>query len=145
MEISVFTHPGWDKILTWLYYFMGLLEFHNTFKILITSDLKQPNFWPSADVKPISNYLVHAMHWKCMFTLPTCIQGFLSYWVPRWAYWQAQQQRVNYSQKCFILLTGVDLYIVTNTREKGLHDTPTPVTNITNLFTLLRIINLIPS
>jgi hypothetical protein len=51
--------------------------------------------------------------------------------------WQVQQQRVNYSQKCFILLTGVDLYIVTNTREKGLHDTPTPVTNIINLFTLV--------
>jgi len=40
-------------------------------------------FWPSADVKPIGNDLMHAMPWQCMFalslSLSLCVCGF-EYW-----------------------------------------------------------------
>ncbi len=37
-------------------------------------------FWPSADIKPMSNDLVHVMPWHCMFALSTC--KLLSLWPP---------------------------------------------------------------
>ena len=42
-------------------------------KILFTHPLKHSNFWHSADVKPMSNDLVHAVHWQCMFALSICL------------------------------------------------------------------------
>jgi hypothetical protein len=52
---------------------MGLLDFHSNFKILFAVDLKQPSFWPSADVKPAPNDLAHATPWKLMFALSMCM------------------------------------------------------------------------
>jgi hypothetical protein len=48
---------------------MGLLDFHSTYKKLLALYLKHSSFWPSADVNPMSNELVHALHWQCMFAL----------------------------------------------------------------------------
>jgi hypothetical protein len=38
-------------------------------KILFVVHLKHASFWPSADVIPVSDDLVHAMPWQCMFSL----------------------------------------------------------------------------
>ncbi len=46
---------------------MGLLNLHRTYLILFIVQLKDCNFWASADVKPRKNYLVHAMPWQYMF------------------------------------------------------------------------------
>ncbi len=48
---------------------MGLLDFHGTHKILFIVQLKHSSFRPSADPKPMSNNLVHAMPQQCMFAL----------------------------------------------------------------------------
>ncbi len=42
----------WDKLLTWLYHPMGLLDFHCTCEILSAVHLKHSGLCPSADVKP---------------------------------------------------------------------------------------------
>jgi hypothetical protein len=36
-------------------------------RILFAVDVKYYSFWPSADIKPTSNELVHAMNLHCMF------------------------------------------------------------------------------
>ncbi len=58
---------GWIQILAWLYHIVGSLDFHHTYKNIFTVHLKHFNFWPSADVKHVSNDLVHALAWPCMF------------------------------------------------------------------------------
>ncbi len=40
---------------------MTLLHFHSIYKVLYAVDLKHSSVWPSADVEPMSNDLVHAM------------------------------------------------------------------------------------
>jgi hypothetical protein len=40
---------------------MNLLDFHNSNKIVFVSNLTHLILWPSADVKPMSKWLVHAM------------------------------------------------------------------------------------
>jgi len=45
---------------------MGLQDFHGTFKLLFVVYLKYTGYWPSADVKLMSNDLMHAMHLQCM-------------------------------------------------------------------------------
>jgi hypothetical protein len=42
-------------------------------KTLFGVDLKQSSSWPSADVKPSSYNLVHAMPWQCMYALTMCV------------------------------------------------------------------------
>ncbi len=44
----------WDKILAWLYYIMGLLDFYNIHKILFCIYLTQSSVWPPTDVQIIS-------------------------------------------------------------------------------------------
>ncbi len=46
---------------------MGLLDFHSAYKIAFVVHLKCSSFWPSGDVKPMSNYLVQVMPWQYMF------------------------------------------------------------------------------
>jgi hypothetical protein len=68
---------------------MGLLDFHNTYKIVFGVHLKHPSSWPSADPRPISNDLVHARPQQCIQGLngackvskvharpQQCMQGF---------------------------------------------------------------------
>ncbi len=38
---------------------MGLLDFHTAYKNIFAVHLKHSSFWPSADVKPMSNDLVN--------------------------------------------------------------------------------------
>jgi hypothetical protein len=45
---------------------MDLLDFH---KIVFANYLKHSCFFPSVDVKPMSNDLWHTMPLQCMFTL----------------------------------------------------------------------------
>ncbi len=53
---------GWDKILTRLSHTMGLLRFSlHLWKYYLVYIWKRSSFWPSADVKPVSDDLVHAM------------------------------------------------------------------------------------
>ncbi len=41
--------------------------------------LKHSSFLPFADVKPVTNNLVHAMPWQCMLALPICILQTLTF------------------------------------------------------------------
>jgi hypothetical protein len=50
---------GWEKILAWLYFTFYLLDFQRTF--FFSVHLKHSSFWPSADVKHMSNDLAHLM------------------------------------------------------------------------------------
>ena len=63
IDISVYTYrvPSCDKIAAWLYYIMGVLDFHSILitKILFAVRLKHSSFWPSADVKSMSKDVVH--------------------------------------------------------------------------------------
>jgi hypothetical protein len=61
-------------MLAGLFYVIGLLDFHGTSKFFFGVRLKQSSFWPSADVKPMPNYLVHAMPQQCMCALCMCIR-----------------------------------------------------------------------
>jgi hypothetical protein len=54
--------PVLDKIVALLYYITTLLDLNTTIKILIAIHLKPNSFWPIAYVKPMSNYIVLAMH-----------------------------------------------------------------------------------
>ncbi len=65
--------PKWDQIPAWLYYIVGLIDFHSAVH------LKYSSFWPSADVKPMSNYLVHAMLWYGMVWYGMLWYGMLCY------------------------------------------------------------------
>jgi hypothetical protein len=49
---------------------MSFLEFPSSYNSII--HLKHSSFWPSADVKPMQNDLVHVMHWQSMFALSKC-------------------------------------------------------------------------
>jgi hypothetical protein len=40
---------------------MGFQDFHGVYKILFAVHLKHSSFWPSADVKPIYNDLLHVI------------------------------------------------------------------------------------
>jgi hypothetical protein len=42
-------------------------------KILFAVHLKHSSTWSSPDVKPMSNDLMHAMPWQCMFALSMCV------------------------------------------------------------------------
>jgi len=54
---------------------MALLDFHSAYENFICYSFgKHHSFWDSADVKTISNDLVHAMAWQCMFAPSICIQ-----------------------------------------------------------------------
>jgi hypothetical protein len=44
-------------------------RFFGTCKILFAVPLKHYSAWPSADVKSMSNDLVHTVTWQCMFSL----------------------------------------------------------------------------
>jgi len=44
-------------------------------KELFATDLKQYSFCPSANVRPMSNDLVHAMPWQCMFAISVSKQS----------------------------------------------------------------------
>ncbi len=46
-------------------------------EILFAVHRKHSSYWPSADVKPMSNNLVHAMTWQCMFALSIIILQYL--------------------------------------------------------------------
>ncbi len=50
----------------------GFPHFCNTYKILFGAHLKHSSFWPSANVKPMSNDLVHVMLWHCKIA-PLCV------------------------------------------------------------------------
>jgi hypothetical protein len=52
---------------------MGLLDFHNTYRILFAAYLKHSSFWPSADVEPMSNDQLPIMPWQCAYDLSMCI------------------------------------------------------------------------
>jgi hypothetical protein len=52
-----------------LYFEMSLLDFIVLKVILFAVHIKHTSFLPSAVVKPMSNDLVHAMHWQCLFAL----------------------------------------------------------------------------
>ncbi len=57
---------------------MGLLDLHGIFEISFAVHLKHSSFWTSADGKPISNHLAHAMPRQCMLALSISIQGILT-------------------------------------------------------------------
>ncbi len=42
-------------------------------KILFAVHSKHFSFWPSPDVQPMSNVLLHAIPWQCMFYISVCI------------------------------------------------------------------------
>jgi len=46
-------------------------------KILVDVNLNYSSFWPSADVKPVSNVSENAMSWQCMFPITMCMQWSL--------------------------------------------------------------------
>jgi hypothetical protein len=56
-----------------LFYKMGWLDFHCTYKILFAVHFSHSSFWPSADVKPTSNDQAHVVPWLCMFALSVCV------------------------------------------------------------------------
>jgi hypothetical protein len=82
---------------------MGLQDFHSNFKILFAVDLKQSGFWPSADVKPATNDLAHAMPWKLMFALSIYISMLMIQW--------------NYPGACIIKLITAVIYGFRNKLE----------------------------
>jgi len=45
---------------------MGLQDFHSFMRILFHVCLKHTSFFTSADVKPTSDDLMHAVPWQCM-------------------------------------------------------------------------------
>ncbi len=51
----------------------GFTRFSQTARVFFDVYLKRSSFWPSADVKPTSNYLVHAMPMQCMHALSICM------------------------------------------------------------------------
>jgi len=61
---------------------MNLLDIQSTDKVLCGSHLKQSSFWLSADVKPKTNVLEHAMLWQCVFglslSLDMCVYTIIS-------------------------------------------------------------------
>ncbi len=58
---------------------MGLLDFQITYKIAFIVRLKQSSFWPSADVKPMQNDLVHAMPGSaCLLSLYKYLYGCIA-------------------------------------------------------------------
>ena len=56
---------------------MCSLDFHSTFKNIICCSLKHPGLWPYADDKRMSNDLVHAVLWQCMFAFSSCLLQLL--------------------------------------------------------------------
>jgi hypothetical protein len=57
-----------------IYYIMGVIDFHCTFKSFFGAHLKHSSIWTLADVKPMQNDLVHTMLWGCMFYfLSACV------------------------------------------------------------------------
>ncbi len=70
---------------------MDLLDFHSTYKILLSVYLKRSSFCISADVKPMPNDVMHALPWQCacMLYLSVYILQFLLF------------TRANLKQICF--------------------------------------------
>jgi len=56
---------------------MVSLDFHRLFKILFAVHLKHFDFGPSADLKTMSNAVLHAVPRQCMFDLYKCTQQSL--------------------------------------------------------------------
>jgi hypothetical protein len=50
-----------------------LLDFHMTYNNFIWCYIKCSSFWPSDNIKPMSNNLLHAMAWQCLFALSMCV------------------------------------------------------------------------
>jgi hypothetical protein len=73
--------PGRSTLLPicWCNY-TGMTLLHNGFtrfslylKTEFFVDLKRSSFWPSCDVRSLSNDVLHAIPWQCMLSLSTCI------------------------------------------------------------------------
>jgi hypothetical protein len=73
------TGPGWDKILARLDYLFGLVTFHSTCKILFGVYLKHSSLFSSADIKPMSNDLVHVIACECIYSLSLWTQRSLCF------------------------------------------------------------------
>jgi hypothetical protein len=58
---------------------MCSLDFHSTYKNIICCSLKCSGLWPYADDKRISNDLVDAVLWQCMFALSMCLLQSLGF------------------------------------------------------------------
>ncbi len=73
--------PGRSTLLSICWYnYTAMTLLHNGFtrfslylKTEFFVDLKRSSFWPSCDVRSLSNDLLHAMPWQCMLSLSKCI------------------------------------------------------------------------
>ncbi len=87
----------------WLYYIMDLIDFHSTNEIFADVHLKHSSFWASADAKPMSNGLLHAMPWQCMFALSQCL--LQSLWFISFFILVISQRNISQAKKMFHFLS----------------------------------------
>ncbi len=57
-SISIERDSEWDKMPAWLYYIIGIMDIHSTYKKIMAVCIKHSSFWASAFNSPFSAFLL---------------------------------------------------------------------------------------